>query len=171
MHALRHPPPPVIECVHSDNGGELAGKTFQDLCNERDIRQEFTTPDTPTFLTAWPNGCWDSSKTPRQTLFSKHRASSRKRKCLRVLSGGRRQCLWATEAFNRTATMANPGNKDLFLPSAVVHHASVPATRPLPRTPGHQGRPQKRSHAFLPQTAGATAPHDSVRILSFRPEA
>ena len=39
--------PSVAECVRSDGDGEFSGGAFRELCEDRSIRQEFTTPDTP----------------------------------------------------------------------------------------------------------------------------
>ena len=41
----------VVECVRSDGGGEFSGGASGELCGDRGIRQEFTTPDSPQ-----PNG-------------------------------------------------------------------------------------------------------------------
>ena len=39
--------PSVAECVRSDGDGEFSGGAFRELCEDRSIRQEFTTPDIP----------------------------------------------------------------------------------------------------------------------------
>ena len=39
--------PSVVECVRSDGWSEFSGGTVRELCEERGIRKEFTTPDPP----------------------------------------------------------------------------------------------------------------------------
>ena len=39
--------PSVAEYVRSDGGGELSGEAFRELCDDRGVRQEITSPDTP----------------------------------------------------------------------------------------------------------------------------
>lgn len=39
--------PSTVECVRNDKGGEFATGAFKDLCDERGIRQEIPTADTP----------------------------------------------------------------------------------------------------------------------------
>ena len=39
--------PSVVECVRSGGGGDFGGRAFKELCKERGIRHEFTTPKTP----------------------------------------------------------------------------------------------------------------------------
>lgn len=41
-----HGVPPVVACVRSENSGDFVGGDFKELCAERGIRHEFTTPDT-----------------------------------------------------------------------------------------------------------------------------
>lgn len=39
--------PSAVDCVRSDDGGEFSDRAFRELSDDRDIRQEFTTPDSP----------------------------------------------------------------------------------------------------------------------------
>ena len=36
-----------LKCLHLDNGGEYVSKAFQDFCDEKGIRREFTAPYNP----------------------------------------------------------------------------------------------------------------------------
>ena len=36
-----------LKCLHSDNGGEYVSKAFQDFCDAKGIRREFTDPYNP----------------------------------------------------------------------------------------------------------------------------
>lgn len=38
--------PSVVECIHSDNGGECSDGAFKQLCADCGLRQVFTTTDT-----------------------------------------------------------------------------------------------------------------------------
>ena len=66
--------PSVVECVRSDGGGDFSGGAFRELCEDRGIREEFTTPDTPQLngvVDVWPSS-WKLHRPPvlRRRAFS-----------------------------------------------------------------------------------------------------
>ena len=114
-----HGTPSLVECVRSDNGGEFAGRAFRDLCDERGIRQEFTTPDTPKLNGVAERGLGLIQDAAAAAMLEAPRLFPDTQ--LPASTGmWAEACVWACDAFNKSATTANPGNKsphELFLGS------------------------------------------------------
>ena len=112
-----HGTPSLVECVRSDNGGEFAGRAFRDLCDERGIRQEFTTPDTPKLNGVAERGLGLIQDAAAAAMFEAPRLFPD----IQLAAGTgmwAEACVWACDAFNKLATTANPGDKsphELFL--------------------------------------------------------
>ena len=101
--------PSVVECVRSDGSGEFSGGAFREPCEDRGIRQEFTTPDTLQLNVV----------VERSLVIVQEAAQAA---CLEVprlfpdvqtpatASLWAEACFWANDALNRSATEANPGS-------------------------------------------------------------
>ena len=100
--------PSVVECVRSDGGGDFSGGAFRELCEDRGIREEFTTPDTPQLngvverglaivLEAAQAACLVAPRLPPHVQTPT------------TASLWVEACFWANDVLNRSATEANPG--------------------------------------------------------------
>ena len=96
-----------VVTVRSDEGGELCGGRFDDLCRSRCMKQEFTTADSPQF-----------NEVAERALGLIETAAMAGRIQARELFPGTQlpateslwveASLWACDALNRTATSASP---------------------------------------------------------------
>ena len=104
--------PSAVEVVRSDEGGEFKGD-FAKLCRRRNIRQEFTTADSANFNgvaerhIAMIESAGMAAQVQAKSLF----------RGFKIPSGSRlwsARNYWACYALNRTATIANVGDKSPF---------------------------------------------------------
>ena len=100
--------PTVVECVRPDGEGEFSGGEFRGLREDRGIRQEFTTPDTPQLDGVVERGL--------AIVQEAAQAACLEAPCLfpgvqtlATASLLAEACFWANDALNRSATEANPG--------------------------------------------------------------
>ena len=101
--------PSEVVVVRSDNGGEFNQGEFGQLCRERNIKQEFTTADSP-----------ESNGVAERGLAMIESAALAARIQASELFPGfdipenpslwAEEISWACDTYNRTATVANPGN-------------------------------------------------------------
>ena len=104
--------PSAVEVVRSDKEGEFQGDLAK-LCRRHNIRQEFTTADSPKFNgvaehhTAMVESVGMAAQVQAKSLF----------RGFKILSGSRLWSVrnyWACYALNRTANNANVGDKSPF---------------------------------------------------------
>lgn len=100
--------PSVVECVRSDGGGEFSGGAFRELCEERGIRQEFTTPDTPQLNGVVERGLAIVQEAAQAACLEAPRLFPDVQTPA-TASLWAEACFWANDALNRSATEANPG--------------------------------------------------------------
>ena len=100
--------PSVVEFVRSDGGGKFSGGTFRELCEDRGIRQEFTTPDTPQLNGVVERGLAIVQEAAQAACLEAPRLfpDVRTPATASLLAEA---CFWANDALNRPATEANPG--------------------------------------------------------------
>ena len=119
--------PSEVVVVRSDNGGEFNQGEFGQLCRESNIKQEFTTADSPEY-----NGVAE-----RGLAMIESAALAVRIQASELFPGfdiPEKPSLWAEamrwtcDAYNRTATVANPGNRlphDMF-------YGEIPQNSPIP---------------------------------------
>ena len=100
--------PSVVECVRSDGGGEFDVGAFRELCEERGIQREFTTPDTPQLNGVVERGLAIVEKAAQAACLEAPGLSPDVQTPATV-SLWAEACFWANDALNRSATEANPG--------------------------------------------------------------
>ena len=100
--------PPVLECVRSGGRGEFSRGAFGVLCEDRGIRQEFTTPDTPQLNGFVGRGLAIVQEAAQAAcpeaprLFPDVQTPA-------TASLWAEACFWANDELNRSATESNPG--------------------------------------------------------------
>ena len=102
--------PSEVVVVRSDNGGEFNQGELGQLCRERNIKQEFTTADSPEYNAIAERGLAMiesaalGARIQASELFPGFDIPEKPSLWAEAMS-------WACDAYNnRTATVANPGN-------------------------------------------------------------
>ena len=120
--------PSEVVVVRSDNGGEFNQGEFGQLCRERNIKQEFTTADSPEY---------NNGVAERGLAMIESAALAVRIQASELFSGfdipekpslWAEAMRWACDAYNRTATVANPGNRS---PHGMFY-GEIPQNSPIP---------------------------------------
>ena len=105
--------PSNVVIVRSDGGGEFRGRKFGDLCRSRDIKQEFTTADSPQF-----NGVAGRALDLIETAAIGRRIQARELFPGAQLPATESLCAeashWTCDPLNHTATSDNPADKSPY---------------------------------------------------------
>ena len=102
--------PSEVVIVRSDDGGEFVVGKFGKLCRERKIKQEFTTADNPEYSGVAERGlpmiesAALAARTQASELFPGYSIPEGASLWAEAMN-------WACDAYNRTATVANSGNR------------------------------------------------------------
>ena len=116
-----------VVVVRSDNGGEFDQVEFGQLCRERNIKQEFTTANSPEYNGVAERGLAMiesaalAARTQASELFPGFDITEKPSLWAQAIS-------WTCDAYNRTATVVNPGNR----PPHEMFYGEIPHTSPTP---------------------------------------
>ena len=119
--------PSEVVVVRSNNGGEFDQGEFGQLCRERNIKQEFTTADSPEYngvaerRLAMIESAAPAARIQASELFPEFEIPVKPSLWAEAMS-------WACDAYNRTATVANPGNR----PPHEMFYGEIPQNSPIP---------------------------------------
>lgn len=97
-----------VECVQSDNGGEFTGGSFTQLCAERAIWQDNTTPETPKLNGVMERGL----RLVQEAAHATYLEAPDFFRALQLRSSGRlyaEALYWACDMLDRSPTTANTG--------------------------------------------------------------
>ena len=111
--------PSEVVVVRSDNGGEFNQGEFGQLCRERSIKQEFTTADSPEYNGVAERGL--AARIQASEFFPGFDIPVKPSLWAEAMS-------WACDAYNRTATVANPGNRSPH----EMFYGEIPQNSPIP---------------------------------------
>ena len=103
-----------VVVVRSDNGGEFNQVEFGQLCRERNTKQEFTTANSPEY-----NGVAERGLAVIESAALAARIQA---------SLWAQAISWTCDAYNRTVTVANPGNRsphEIFY-GEILHTSPTP---------------------------------------------
>ena len=113
--------------VRSDDGGEFNEGKFDKLCRERNIKQEFTTADSPEYNGVAERGLTMiesaalAARIQGSELFPEYSVPEGPSLWAEAMN-------WACDAYNRTATVANPGSRSPY----EMFYGNPPQTSPIP---------------------------------------
>ena len=119
--------PSEVVVVQSDNGGEFNQGEYRQLCRERNIKQEFTTADSPEYNGVAERGLAMiesaalAARIQASELFPGFDIPEKPSLWAEAMS-------WACDAYNRTATVANPGNRSRH----EMFYGEIPQNSPIP---------------------------------------
>ena len=120
--------PSKVILVRSDDGGKFSEGKFGRLCRDRNTKQEFTTADSPEFngvaergLAMIESASSLAARIKASVLFPGFRVSEGPSLCAEAMN-------WACDAYIRTATIANPGNRSPY----EMFYGEPPQTSPIP---------------------------------------
>ena len=161
--------PSEVVVVRSDNGGEFNQGEFGQLCRERNIKQELTTADSPEYNGVAERGLATiespalAARIQASELFPGFDIPEKPSFWAEAMS-------WACDAYNRTATVANPGNRSPH----EMFYGEIPENSPIPfLKPGYftykrmnKMDPNARECFYL--GPARNHPRESKRILAHR---
>ena len=119
--------PSEVVVVRSDYGGEFNEGKFGKLCRERNIKQEFTTADSPEYNGVAERGLAMiesaalAARIQASELFPGFNVPEGPSLWAEAMS-------WACDAYNRTATVANPENRSPY----EMFYGKIPEMSPIP---------------------------------------
>ena len=119
--------PSEVVVVRSDNGGDFNQGEFGQLCRERNIKQEFTTADSPGYNGVAERGLAMiesaalAARIQASELFPGFDIPDKPSLWAEAMS-------WACDAYNRTATVADPGNRSPH----EMFYGEIPQNSPIP---------------------------------------
>ena len=137
--------PCPVETVRNDDAAEFKSGTFADLCRERGIKQEFTTADSPHFISVAERGIAIIESAGKTAIIQ----AGLNFPGMGIPSDNSlwaAQAYWVCHALNSTAITSNPRR---MTPYEMWYGKVPPCPFPFPK-PGFVKR--KRGNSFQPNT-------------------